>query len=55
MSTSERQLRLSRFGDKGTAEMVWTCVEEEQWLYWTKDTEYGAISQEQKKEHLCVN
>lgn len=28
--------------------MVWTCLEEGQWVYWAKDFEYGAAWQEEK-------
>lgn len=32
------------------AEMFWTCSEERWWIHWTKDVEYGAAMQEEKKK-----
>lgn len=29
--------------------MFWTCSEERWWIHWTKDVEYGAAMQEEKK------
>lgn len=29
--------------------MIWTCMEEREWIYWTKDDEDGVARQEEKK------
>lgn len=38
MNASEGQLRaVWRHGWRANAEIIWTCAEEGQWMYWTKD------------------
>lgn len=35
---------------RGKAEMVCTCAEEEQWIYWIKDVEYGTARHGKKRK-----
>lgn len=42
--------QVEQFGDLvREAEMLWTCAEETQWAYWTKNLQQGAARKEEKR------